>query len=470
MNQHIKFTKRAISSAVIALMTSQQLYAGAFSLYTESSTVAVGNYAAGVAAEGADASIGWYNPAGLVLLKKQEALLSGVGVLPSTKMSGTSTYVTEGIPAPYVQSFSNLQGAESAVVPAFHYALPLGEKVAFGFSIVSPFGLSTSWGTASPLRYSATYTQLMMINASPELGGKITDNLAVGLGLDLQWARVTFNTVIGAPAALQFLESIGGLVTPTTLDSTSVNKGNSFGVGFHAGVLGMFNDNHSRLGLNYQSGIAHRFLGNSTLTGRLADPMLTNPNATFRSDVLMSNNVQLPDIVTLSGYQDLTEKLALLGSVVYSAWSTFEAIELKNIAAFSVETGTQALVNSTSIEDYRNAWRFALGANYHVNDQWMLRAGGGYDQTPTVNAQRDVRLPDSDRWALSIGAHYQVLYNVGLDAGYTYLFGSNNVAINKTQNLGPGSSNTINATAKTHAQLIGLQAVWDIDKPAPSTK
>ncbi len=458
--------KTVVSSIVIAMM-AQPTFAGGFSLYTESSAAAIGNYAAGIAAEGADASIGWYNPAGLVLIKKQEAVFSGVGVFPSTKLSGTSTFNTDGVP-PYIQTFSNLQGAESAVVPALHYALPLGEKAVFGLSVVSPFGLSTDWGKKSPVRYSATRTQLMTINVSPELAGQITDNWSVGLGLDLQWAKVTFNGVLGSPAALQFLESIGGLVTPTTLDSTSNNTGTSFGVGFHAGVLGRYNNDHTRVGLNYQSGMNHQFTGSSVLTGRLADPALTNPDAVYRSDALTSNNVQLPDLVTLSGYQDINDKLALLGSIVYTGWSSFKTIQLNNVAAFSSETGTQTLVNSTSAEDYRNAWRFALGANYRINPQWMLRAGGGYDQTPTVNAERDVRLPDSNRWALSVGTHYQARPNIGVDVGYTYLFGANNSPVNKTQVLGPTSSNTINGTSKNHAQLVGLQVVWAIDQPLAS--
>ena len=107
-----------------------------------------------------------------------------------------------------------------------------------------------------------------------------------------------------------------------------------------------------------------------------------------------------------------------------------------------------------------------MGANYHVNDQWMMRFGGGYDQTPTVLAERDVRLPDANRWALSIGTHYQVRPNIGLDAGYTYLFALNNVNINKTQAIGSTSTSNINATGKVHAQLVGLQVVWVMDQAA----
>ena len=459
MDHNFHLTMRRLSLVVLTMMSGHVAYSGGFSLYTESSAAAVGNFAAGIAAEGGDASIGWFNPAGLVLLKKQEALISGVGVLPSSIASGTSTFNTETFD-PYIQSFHSLQGAENAVVPAVHYAQPLGERAAWGVSIISPFGLSTDWGKTSAVRYSATRTQLTVINLSPDIGGMITDHESVGLGLDLQWARVTFNSVLGSPAELQYLESTGVTITPTTLDSTSNNKGNSFGVGFHAGILGAYNDNHTRVGVNYQSGIGHTFQGNSILTGPLADdPELQNPSSIYTSNSLTSNYITLPDLVTLSAYQDVTNKLALLGSVVYTGWSVFKDVELKNIAAFSKEEG-RIFVNATSTENYRNTWRAALGANYHVTEQWMMRVGGGYDQTPTVLSARDIRLPDTDRWALSVGAHYQFRPNLALDAGYSYLFASGRSHVYKNQILGETSANLIDAVANDKVQLIGLQVVW----------
>jgi long-chain fatty acid transport protein len=466
-----KPVKSILNVAVVAMMGMSSAYAGGFSLYTEGSASAIGNYAAGIAAEAVDASTGWYNPAGLVRVKQQEGILSGVGVLPSTKLTGTSTYETETF-SPYVQTFSNLQGAEDAFVPALHYVYPLGEKAAFGLSVVSPFGLSTNWGTTSPVRYAATYTQLLTADLSPELAGKLTDNFSVGLGLDLQWARVKFDGVLGSPATLQELESFGAPVTPQTLDSTSNNQGYSFGIGFHAGVLATFHEDHTRIGLNYQSKVSHSFGGTSTLTGRLADPEfeLEGPGAIYRSNILRSNNISLPDIVTLSGYQDLNKKWALLGSVVYTGWGSFQSIQLNNVAAVLPQEDNlpprQGLVDTVAVEDYRNTWRFALGANYHVNEQWMMRIGGGYDETPTVLAQRDIRLPDANRWALSIGTHYQLRHNVGLDAGYTYLFALNNANIDKTQAVGSTSTYNVNAQGKVHAQLVGLQVVWAMDKTA----
>lgn len=458
-----------VSLAIAGIMANQAAQAGAFSLYTESSGAAIGNYAAGAAAEGADASIGWYNPAGLVLIRQQEAVFSGVGVFPSSKLTGTSTYSTSSPFLPflpnYVQTFSGIQGAKNALVPAFHYAKPLGDHSTFGLSVVAPFGLSTNWGTGSAVRYQATLTDLKTINVSPELGGQLTKHFSIGAGIDFQWAQVKFNQMLGSPTTAPIL--FPG-ETPTYLDSLSYNKGHSFGMGFHAGILGMFNDNHTRVGLNYQSQVKHQFHGYSELTGRLADAEndFENPNAIFRSDELFSNSVALPDVTTLSVYQDVNEHLALLGSIVYTGWDSFKIVQLNNVAAINSAAQENSFVNSSTIENYDNAFRVAIGANYRVTDQWMLRVGGGYDHTPTTDEHRDVRLPDASRWATSIGAHYQMRPNLGFDLGYTYIWADENSKINKTTAIGTTSSNNVTARGDNHVHLAGLQAVWKMDEPA----
>ncbi len=476
-----------VSTAVLSILATSAAHAGGFSLYTESSAAAIGNYGAGIAAEAADASTGWYNPAGLPLIREQQVVFGGVGVFPSSKLTGTSTFTTvssTGLPPPfpasittnYPQSFSGIEGGENAFVPSFHYALPLGENATFGFSVVSPFGLSTDWGVASPVRYEATFSELLTANFSPELGAKLTNNFSVGAGLDLQYARVKFNRMIGIPT---FLSAVGA--DPFADDTLSYNKGKSFGVGYHLGAMGMFNDNHTRLGLNYQSKMRHKFNGYSQLSGPLATPnplLLVNPvvpSSTIVNNNLTSNSIEFPDVLTLSAYQDLNEKVALLASVVYTGWSSFDNIQLNNVAAPNVTvnipgqigTVSQVSVSSNSPQNYKDAWRAAIGANYKFNEIWMLRVGGGYDQSPTNNIDRDVRLPDADRWALSVGTHYQARANLGVDVGYTHLFAASDPSINRTDGLAPGSTYSVNAIGSVSADLVGAQIVWAIDQPAP---
>ncbi len=458
-----------VSASVIGVLATSTVHAGAFSLYTEGSAAAIGNYAAGIAAEAADASIGWYNPAGLVLIKNQQMVFGGVGVFPTAKLNGQSTFRTPAL-QPYQQSFSGLDGGEIGFVPSFHYARPIGENATVGLSMTAPFGLATSWDPLSAVRYQATFTELITTNLSPEIGGRLTENFSIGGGLDLQYARVKFNRMIGTPTIYQ-----GTPIPPGINDSQIYNKGQSTGVGFHAGVMGMFNDNHTRLGLNYQSRMRHHFHGYSILGGRMADPALrlNNPlaadvGATFRSNDLNSNIIDLPDITTLSGYHDVNESVALLASVVYTHWNVLRTIELNNVAAPNTSTNpvSQVKANSISPQHYSDAWRVAVGANYHVNEQLMLRVGGGYDATPTIDAERDVRLPDTNRWALSLGAHYQARPTIGLDIGYTHLFSAQDPSINRTDPISTSSFN-VNAGGSASADLVGAQLVWTMDAPMP---
>lgn len=473
LNNIHKPLRSIVNTAVLSVLAAGVAHAGGFSLYTESSPAAIGNYAAGAAAEAADASTGWYNPAGLALLRTKQATFGGVGVFPNSELSGTSTFNTltpNGPLPPYTQSFSGIEGGENAFVPSFHYALPVGENTTVGLSVVSPFGLSTDWGVASPVRYEATLSELLTANFSPEIGTRLTDNFAVGAGLDLQYARVKFNRVLGAPTIMAFDNE-----SPFASDTLSYNKGSSFGVGYHVGVMGLFNDNHTRIGLNYQSQMRHKFNGYSQLSGPLASTgnifaIEGLPFSQRRNNNLSSNAIELPSVVTLSAYHDLNDTIALLGSVVYTGWDSFKTIQLNNVAAPNISSlggVSQVTVNSASAQNYSNAWRAALGANYRFNDQWMLRVGGGYDQTPTNDIDRDVRLPDADRWALSVGAHYQAKPNLGVDVGYTHLFAANDPTVNRTDVLNASSSYTVNAIGSVSADLVGAQVTWLMDLPAP---
>ncbi|WP_454785888.1 OmpP1/FadL family transporter [Legionella sp. WA2024007413] len=482
MKNMYKPLRTLVNAAVLSVLASGGVHAAGFSLYGEATGYTVGNYAAGSAAEAADASTGWYNPAGLALLREQQVVFSGVGIFPTLKLDGTSTFTTStGLPPPfpsavqYVQEFEGVDGSYNGFVPSFHYALPLGERTTFGFSVTAPFGLSTDWAPDSPVRYSATYTEILTTNFSPELGTRLTENFALGAGLDLQWSRAKFNQMIGAPTLFQILGE-----NPATVDSLSYNKAASWGVGFHVGVMGIFNDNHTRIGLNYQSRVRHVFYGHSRFSGILANnnfnlvfPVLP-PSTSRTNNDLFSDPQEFPDVLTLSAYQDINERLALLGSVVYTGWGVFKEIQLNNVAVPNIGHApifpvTQANINSNVPQNYHDSWRVALGANYHVNPKLMLRVGGGYDETPTNDTDRNVRLPDVDRWAVAVGAHYQWRPNVGVDVGYTHLFAGNKPNVHSEQALSQTSVYNVDVDdGNFGADLVGAQLTWIIDKAPPA--
>jgi long-chain fatty acid transport protein len=457
-----------VSTAVIGVLATGAAHAAGFALYGESSGYTAGNYGAGVAAEARDASTGWYNPAGLALIRETETTFGGTGIFPNLRINGSTIYNTEGLP-PFEQNFERVNGSYSGFVPASHFALPVGERTTLGLSFTGPFGLSTDWAPDSPVRYSATYSELITATISPEIGSQIFDNFAVGAGMDFQYSRVKFNQIIGAPTLFQVLDQ-----PPSSVDTFSNNKGASWGLGFHVGVMGMFNDNHTRIGVNYESRVRHVFYGHSELKGVLANNFdLVGPipgKGVWRNDDLFSDPVDFPDVLTISAYQDINDRLAILGSAVYTGWSVFKDIQLNNVVVPNVSSTppfavTPADINTTLPQNFNDAWRFALGANYYVTPRWMLRVGGGYDQSPTNNIDRNVRLPDVDRWAVAVGTHYQWRPNLGFDVGYTHLFSGSKPSIHSQQQLTPTTTFSVNSGSGTFAaDLVGGQVVWIIDK------
>jgi long-chain fatty acid transport protein len=88
------------------------------------------------------------------------------------------------------------------LLPNLFMAMPLeNTNIAIGLGITAPFGLSVNWdneGTSAfappggVLRYtSAHYAELMTMNFNPTVAFKLTDNLSLGLGLDVMWSRLT---------------------------------------------------------------------------------------------------------------------------------------------------------------------------------------------------------------------------------------------------------------------------------------
>ncbi len=429
----------------IGSLCAQSALAGGFSLFGEGNGRNAGDFGAGVAAEAVDASSIYYNPAMLVKIKNKQAVAGGTAIFARSRFTGTSTWWNAAAPGvPHTESANNSSGDQNALVPAGYFAARLNERTVVGIGMYAPFGLATDWGEFTATRYAATRTELKLVNIAPALGSQITDKLSIGMSLDVQFAEVDFNGVAGSPT------------TNLALDSTLKNHGRSMGLGAHVGVFYQ-SDNHTHWGLNYQSRVRHRFSGTSVMSGPIATqtggtPDLVNPG-------LVSDQSYMPAQSTLSVLRKVNDKVTLMGTVAFVQWSTFKEIVLNGVAA--PITPIKLSVN----ENFRDTWRIAGGVKYKVNDQFTLRAGAGYDQTP-VNDEfdRNLRLPDDSRYALAIGGHYQLKKNIGVDVGWTHLiFKKPNINNTTTTTTALGTNNVlVQGKFSAYANLIGGQVTWDI--------
>ena len=78
--------------------------------------------------------------------------------------------------------------------------------------------------------------------------------------------------------------------------------------------------------------------------------------------------------------------------------------------------------SSTQEMKWRDNWRVALGASYLVTEKLTWRFGVAYDQTPTQNEYRNLKLPDANRYWISTGIGYKFNDHIRIDLAYTHLF------------------------------------------------
>ena len=422
---------------------TNQAAASGFQLF-EGNAVNMGDFGAGGAAIAEDASTAYYNPAGLVRLTTPQIVVSATGIRSKANFSGKSTWSVPG-----TSLSSTLEGSADgggpALIPAFHLAAPINDRIVLGFSLTAPFGLATDYSNDSVVRREATESSVKAMDLSPSIGIKVTDQLSIGLGIDYQNLDATLNSVALIPVSVS--------PAPTYVEANSQNQASDWAFGWRAGALYQFTSG-TRVGLNYVSKVKHHLTGNSTLA---------MPGLTVGSDNATAD-ITLPATTSLSIVHDLNPCWTLLGNVSYNQWSVIKYITLNNIASVMPDLINKKLIPTkgsvTLPENFRDTWRVAIGTNYKLNDHWLLRAGLGYDQTPVANEDRGVRLPDGDRIAVSLGTHYQPTKAIGLDVGYTHLFIKDG-DIDHTVPIGSSQVHTV-GTSKNAADLLGLQLTWSI--------
>jgi long-chain fatty acid transport protein len=418
---------------------SVQAIASGFQLW-EQDGASIGNYHAGYAAEAADASTAFYNPAGITRFKNQQIVFAGVGVATNIKYQGDVSISTINTGA-LIPDTS--QGGVFAFVPALHYVTPITENTGFGFSVAVPFGMKVYYGKSTPLRYISTMASVTVIDISPTYAFKITDKVSFGLGPDIQPMKGSFNQI----------GTLGG-----ELDSDGINSADDTAYGYHFGGLYEFSSD-TRAGISYHSKVVHHLTGTSTFTG----PLATNTDLEGPSNPAGRNtvNITLPPYTALSVYYRLHPQFAIMASAIFTQWNTIKNLVLQDVAGVSSTSDRTASLKVTIPQYFRNTWNFSIGANYYATDKIMLRSGVGYDQTPVSDTYRNVQMPDNDRYVVAFGGHYQATKAVGFDLGWMHLF-MNKAHISPPPQVTGIETAITSGSVKGGADVYSAQVTWDI--------
>jgi long-chain fatty acid transport protein len=452
----------AAAAALVLAAHSSHSNAAGFALLEQSAS-RLGTAFAGTAAAGDDATILYFNPAGLMLLDGAQASIvtSGVEI--------TSEFEDTGSSAAFGQPLGNDGGdaGDWNFIPSAYFATPLGERWAWGVGINAPFGLTTDYDPGWMGRFQALRSEIMTLNVNPSLAYRVNPRLSFGIGLNYQRLEaeltnaVDYSAVIGQGVQqlvlggqLPSAAAPGVLGATAGLECRARVRGDDDAWGFNFGVLYELSE-QTRLGLSYRSRLEYDVRGAVRFTAPVtADPVgagiLTQaaaPGAALASGPA-SVDLTVPDSAIFSVQQSLGQRARLLLDVSWTGWSTIQELR--------VVRDTGATVSVTP-ERWRDAWRYALGANYSLTDTVMLRAGVAYDETPVPTATRTPRLADADRTWLAVGARW-IRGPLTLDFGFAHLFAR---SVSLAQNGGnAATSGVLVGRQSADVEVISTQLVY----------
>lgn len=368
----------------------------------EQSASAQGNSFAGATAGAEDVTYMFFNPAGLTRHEGAQAAVVLSYIAPSSETNDAS-YVLGGA--------SSQDGGVSALVPAAYFMWSLSPDLKLGLGINAPFGLKTEYDPGWAGRAYALESELRTIDINPTVAYRLNEILSIGVGLQINHSEVTLTQDIN-PAGPQVIGDVSG---------------DDWGYGVTLGLLAELSD-ATRLGLGYRSQISHTLEGEFT-----------------RSDIglfdTISADLTLPDQLTAGLYHDINDQLAIMAEIDWTNWSTFDEIRV---------VGDTFGVLSVTPEDWENAWFGAIGLTWKASEDFSIRTGVAYDQSPIPDATRTPRIPGEDRTWLSLGASYNPAPNFSINAGYTHIFISDST-VNQTA-LGP-----FTATFENSVDILAVQ-------------
>jgi long-chain fatty acid transport protein len=285
----------------------------------------------------------------------------------------------------------------------------------------------------------------------------VSDKLSLGIGANYQHISGELTSAVNYSAAADVAAATPGLpasavtalmaVATSQAEGVSNISGSDSAWGYNFGVLFNVMPN-ARIGVSYRSKI------NYTLNGTINFSNV--PTALSTSTKLANGNVTLPismpDTFSISAFHQVSDKWDFMADATRTGWGSLQQL---------VVSRTDGTVVQTTPENWKNTWRFALGATHHYNEQWLSRVGVAYDQSPVPDAYRTARIPDSNRTWLSFGGQYKTSGSGKLDFGYAHLF-LKDAPIANIQNItGTSANGNLVGTYSNSVDILSVQYAYN---------
>lgn len=399
------------------------------------------------AAEAADASTLFANPAGITRLSPGWNFSGVLDYLDAkarfTDAGSTIALPGSGLaPRPIGSAGDTVDFTKPVVVPHAYLSYKASDTLAYGLGVFVPWGTKLNYRPDWGGRYNLQKVELQSLSINPNIAFKPRADLSLAAGLNLEYMdgklkrAVPYASVYaagllnaahqaaagGAPGlALQLQQQAAQLFGDPTYDGSIAIKGHDWGLGFNLALLWEPVEG-TRLGAAYRSGVSHKLKGSadwtqpSNLPANVLAAVTASPyngvSALDHNDSGASLSVHTPESLSLHGFHQLTPTVAVMTDFTWTRDSRLKQLRID----FDNSTA-----DSITAEHWKDSTKVSIGAQWRVLPALLLRTGFSKDRSPVPSATRSPALPDAHRTWYALGANWTLTDSASVDLSFGHV-------------------------------------------------
>ena len=339
----------------------------------EFGTPSMGVAGAGTNAVASDASTSFHNPAGMARIKGKQLMGTGGFIYSTIKFDPDAD-------TPIPGGNGGDAGGPAPVLGGF-YVHSLNDRWKLGASLISISGALLDYDNDWTGRYLNTDVTLLTLTFYPSVAYRVNNWLSLGGGPQIMYADLELKAK-----------------APPPIGNGEVKiDGDDVAFGFGLGALIELSE-RTRFGISYQSEIKPEFSGDVKFSGGAGS-----------ADAGTDTELTLARFIHISGYHELNDRWALLGTVGWENWSEFKDINI------STGQGSQKIPRN-----WDDTWKFAAGVHFRPVEKWLLQLGFAYDTSPVDSDDRTPDMPMDRQIRYATGAQYQWSDRLSTGAQFVY--------------------------------------------------
>ncbi len=351
-----------------------------------------------------DASVTFFNPAGMSFIPaKLSVAAGGFGAKSNVTYQNLST----------LESFDTKNPLGTPFYVAVAYRVL--DNVSVGINVSTPFGSTIEWPSDWAGREIVQRLELKAFYFQPMISFKLAP-----------WASVG-GSYIYAKGIVNWDKGVTQLGGTLNLNDEKAT-GSGFGVGFYLKPTDKLD-----VSLAYRSPIDME-AENGVASFNISPALYPNVGLDASGKDSFKATLPLVDEYTVGVTYKITPKWMISGDFNYSGWERYNQLTL-DFANAPIGNQPNDPTVLVSPKNFKSTQTWRVGTQYQVNDMFAARVGYYYDESPYADKDFQAETPSFDSNVFTAGIGLNLMKGFGIDIAGAYAFPKSRLVENAYNNF-----------------------------------